>query len=278
MTKVSLGNLTSGAVLLTGHRGILGRAVYSALTNIFPGRSILLFEGDITSNADVDDFLSRSGRVSQLINCAAIVPVKEAEANPLNTYKVNCFGPGLLMTKLTQSNPNAHFIQISSSHVYAASDKPTLNEDDPTGPTGTYGKSKLAGEMLCQDLAAASDTRLCIARVFSLFSAEQEGDYLYPAIRRKLENIEADAPFPLRGWNNIRDFSSAEDHAKRISHLAGKQFEGTVNLGSGVATSVGQFASKIAGSELNFSEGDFDPYPSVMVADITRLKNSGWLE
>ena len=269
---------TSGAILLTGHRGVLGRAVHSALTNIFPQRKILLFEGDITSNADVDYSLARSGPVSQLVNCAAIVPVKEAEADPLNTYRVNCFGPGLLMAKLSQSNPNAHFIQISSSHVYAASNRSILNEDDPAGPTGTYGKSKLAGEMLCQDVAAASDTRLCIARVFSLFSAEQEGDYLYPAIRRKLSNIETDSPFPLRGWNNIRDFSSAEDHAKRIVHLVAKQFEGIVNLGSGVATSVGQFASTIAGSELTFSEDDFDPYPSTMVADITRLKNSGWVE
>jgi dTDP-4-dehydrorhamnose reductase len=80
-----------------------------------------------------------------VINAAAYTAVDRAEDDTALAFAVNATGPGLLGEAAARAGiPVVHY---STDYVFAG-DKPTpYTEDDPTGPAGAYGASKLAGEV-----------------------------------------------------------------------------------------------------------------------------------
>ena len=122
---------------------------------------------DITalSRADLDasDLDSIHGIIESLkphwvINASAYTAVDKAESDSANAYAVNAFGPEQLA--LACAAIGARLIHISTDYVYPGEENVgeerevggagivALSESDPVGPTGVYGASKLAGELL----------------------------------------------------------------------------------------------------------------------------------
>ena len=93
-----------------------------------------------------------------VINAAAYTAVDQAESDSANAYAVNAFGPEQL--GLACAAIGARLVHISTDYVYPGEDseeeeielgRGTLGESDPVGPTGVYGASKLAGELLVKN-------------------------------------------------------------------------------------------------------------------------------
>ncbi len=109
------------------------------------------------------------GEVADLVvNAAAFTAVDKAESEEALATRVNGEGAGLVAGAARALG--APIIQLSTDYVFdGAADRP-YREDDPTGPIGAYGRSKLAGE----EAVAAANPRHVILRtawVYSPFGA-----------------------------------------------------------------------------------------------------------
>lgn len=262
---------------MTGYRGVLGSEIIR-LASKSPSFEILKFEGDVRSSEDINGFFRQSRKIDALIHCASIVPVSLVRKDPLIAYDVNVLGTGRTCSSFYRHNPAGQFVYISSSHVYKARETGFISENSEIAPITSYGRSKFAGELLANDLAEMDGRSLTILRLFSMYSSLQKGDFLYPSIVRKLRTHRTGEPFTLQGWNNVRDFSSAENHAKKILFTVSRAITGTVNIGSGRGQTIGEFAEQIAGYKLKFREDNLDAQPTRIVADISLSKKLGVID
>ena len=107
----------------------------------------------------------RALEVDAIINAAAYTAVDKAETEPEAAGLINQESVGALGRAAAASGiPVVH---ISTDYVFSGEGTRPWTPDDPTGPLGVYGKSKLAGEMALAD----SGARHLILRTAWVFSA-----------------------------------------------------------------------------------------------------------
>lgn len=266
------GNNSGLTVLVTGAAGVLGKRVVRELQS--SPHTIATYDGDISSLEDIETNLVKCSTLDVVVNCAAIVPLSRAAEDPEKAFETNAVAPGRFYRRLAAAFPGAYFLQISSSHVYKPSAGP-LAEEAEVDPSSWYGKTKLAGEYLLQELQAQLGARLGIARLFSLISPDQDESFLYPKLRRLAAQRDERAISAISGWNNTRDFCSADYYAKSLARMVSVQPEGLTNVGSGEGRTVGQLAEIVYGSKLAFSTNSRTQEPSTIVADVSRLMSIG---
>ena len=102
-------------------------------------------ELDVTNEAAVRTTLSEV-KPDWVINASAYTAVDKAESDSVAAYSVNAVGPEILARYSNELG--AKLIHISTDYVYPGEGSAPLTEDDAVGPTGVYGASKLAGELL----------------------------------------------------------------------------------------------------------------------------------
>ena len=102
-------------------------------------------ELDVTNEAAVRTNLSEV-KPDWVINASAYTAVDKAESDSVAAYSVNAVGPEILARYSNELG--AKLIHISTDYVYPGGGSAPLTEDDAVGPTGVYGASKLAGELL----------------------------------------------------------------------------------------------------------------------------------
>ena len=88
--------------------------------------------------------LIRRERPDAVINAAAYTAVDEAEENEVRATAINGAAPGAMARAcVAQGIPLVH---LSTDYVFDGGGTDPWQPDDPTGPLGAYGRSKLAGE------------------------------------------------------------------------------------------------------------------------------------
>ncbi|MDJ0449480.1 dTDP-4-dehydrorhamnose reductase [Methylocystis sp. JR02] len=86
----------------------------------------------------------RHARCNAIINAAAYTAVDKAESEPDLAMRINGEGAGHVAEAAAElSVPLLH---LSTDYVFDGALGRPYREDDPTGPTGAYGRSKLLGE------------------------------------------------------------------------------------------------------------------------------------
>ena len=150
-------------VLVLGRDGQLG----SALKAISPST----YKTTFLSRTDVDlsDLSSLrkavlSYRPVLVVNAAAYTAVDRAETEESMAFRVNAEAPGVIASACNEIG--AVLIHFSTDYVFDGDAKLPYREDAPTNPLGTYGQSKLAGEIA---VSKASE-RYIIIRTAWLYS------------------------------------------------------------------------------------------------------------
>ncbi|UTS79126.1 NAD-dependent epimerase/dehydratase family protein [Phaeobacter piscinae] len=253
-------------VFLTGSGGIVGRHALRALEALAPDAEVLRNTADLTNPGEISQAIEEAGPIDLVVHLAAMVPVKSVQANPGAAFAVNAGGTINLLAALDGSA--ARMLLCSSSHVYASKETP-LRETDATEPVSLYGKTKLMSEQAAQQICAVTGRSLCIARLFSIHDPDQTGSYLRPTLEQRFATHAPETPFELYGARSRRDFLPASDAARLITKLALSNAEGPVNVASGHAMTVADFAQSIAPFPLNIRPvGQND----TLEADVTRLR------
>lgn len=99
------------------------------------------------------------------VNCAAYTAVDRAEDDFELAEKVNVTASKILASCCQQHH--SLLIHVSTDYVFDGNGDRPYREDDPTGPTSVYGKTKLEGERAIEE----SGCRYCIVRTAWLYSS-----------------------------------------------------------------------------------------------------------
>lgn len=128
-------------------------------------------------------------RPELVISAAAYTAVDQAEDEPELAMAANGEAPGIIGRAAAKIG--APVLHLSTDYVFDGSGERAWREDDATGPIGTYGKTKLAGEKAL----AFSGARYAILRtawVYSPFGNNFVKTMLRLAETRDALNVVAD--------------------------------------------------------------------------------------
>jgi dTDP-4-dehydrorhamnose reductase len=132
-------------VAVTGSKG---QVATSLLERAGPKLEVIAVgrpEFDLTDRTAVLAGLE-AARPEVIVNAAAYTAVDKAEAEEALALRVNGEGAGHVAEAAARLG--VPLLHLSTDYVFdGALDRP-YREDDPTGPSGAYGRSKLAGEKL----------------------------------------------------------------------------------------------------------------------------------
>ena len=139
-------------VLLFGGSGQVGtalrRLVGDGVTLSAPGRAEL----DLARPAAIAAAIATSG-ADLVVNAAAYTAVDKAESEPELAQRINGDAPGAMAVQCARRG--IPLVHISTDYVFDGARHGALTEDDPVGPLGVYGASKLAGEQAVRSAGGA---------------------------------------------------------------------------------------------------------------------------
>ncbi|HVP99624.1 MAG TPA: dTDP-4-dehydrorhamnose reductase [Roseiarcus sp.] len=130
-------------IAVTGSRG---QVAASLVERAGPGFEVIALGRPEFELADRGAVVAglEAARPDVIVNAAAYTAVDKAEAEEALAFRVNAEGAGHVAEAAARLG--VPLLQLSTDYVFdGALDRP-YREDDPTGPTGAYGRSKLAGE------------------------------------------------------------------------------------------------------------------------------------
>jgi len=221
---MNVNKLKSYSIGLTGSTGSLGKIILKR----FNKYKIFCFNGDIRDRKKVFEWVNQN-KIDTIIHLAAVVPIKIVNKNQKLAKEINVKGTINLVDACIK-NKIKWFFFASTSHVYKSSIK-KISENSKTKPISFYGKTKLLAENYIKKKLNSKKINFCIGRIFSTTNKNQKKNYLVPDLKGKIKKAKKE--ILLKNLNHYRDFISMHDISEIIFYLRKRNFNGTINLGSG---------------------------------------------
>lgn len=137
-------------ILVTGVGGQLGYDVCKVLdTRGIEHKGVDLADFDITDARATMDYIVAYDP-DAVIHCSAYTAVDKAEEEPDKARAVNTEGPRHIAAACKKIG--AKMVYISTDYVFPGTGDHFYEVDDPTGPLGMYGQTKLDGEKAVKEL------------------------------------------------------------------------------------------------------------------------------
>lgn len=241
--------------LCNSNEGVLARV--ESITNIKPN----FVMGDIR-NIDLLREIFQSYSIDCVVHFAALKAVGESVEKPLEYYDNNINGLLQLLRACNEFSCKK-FVFSSSATVYHTENHPPYFESMSLGPVNPYGWTKMISEQILRDYETSSpSTTVAYLRYFNPVGAHASGligenplgapNNLMPYIsqvavgRREFLSIYG-GDWPTVDGTGVRDYihvvDLAKGHMAAIDYLTHKNKSLTVNLGTGLGTSVLQLVS-----------------------------------
>lgn len=151
-------------ILVTGHDG----QVAQSLGEQAQGHELIFTsypEFDLSKPETIEAAVAKI-QPELIVSAAAYTAVDKSESEPELAMAINGDGPGVLAR--AGAKIGAPIIHLSTDYVFDGSLDRPWREDDPTGPLGVYGVTKLAGEQAVQ-ASGATNAVIRLAWVYSPF-------------------------------------------------------------------------------------------------------------
>lgn len=161
-------------ILVTGKNGQLGWSIYRIVnTNngnnlssnefIFVGREEL----DLSENNSIINYFDNHDKFDIIINCAAYTEVDKAEEEQDLANQIN----HLAVKQLAEiaNEQKAKLVHVSTDYVFDGTGGKPYKETDKANPVNVYGKTKLAGEKVLQEIMPTNAMIIRTSWVFSEF-------------------------------------------------------------------------------------------------------------
>lgn len=222
-------------ILITGSGGQLGQCLRAIHKN-YPKLKFTFLsknELDITNEEQLCKLFFKY-KFKFCVNTAAYTNVDLAESQKKKAYLVNETGAKLISKHCKKHD--VFLIHISTDYVFDGTSGPYY-EDDITNPINVYGKSKLLGESIVEDLF----DKYTILRTNILFGKDSSASFLNWVVNSLRNNQE------IKVVNDqINNPVSVYDCSRTINQLITESILGKYHLGSDNLCSRFDFAMKIA--------------------------------
>jgi GDP-4-dehydro-6-deoxy-D-mannose reductase len=289
-------------ILITGASGFIGR--YLSFDAAERGHEVIgtyLSHNDLTTRTPKHEGIRwvpldmrEEGAVTSLVeeirpeavfHLAAQAYVKQALADPADTFRTNVLGTIHLYEALRKHPPSAGVLLAASSSAYGMVAKVPVAEDTPLRPMNPYGVSKACQDMLSLQYALNFQLRIVRARLYIITGPGKQGDALNDFARQVARAEATGAPGTLKVGNleTRRDISDVRDAIRGLWTVFEKANPvEPVNLGAGESYSMRAVVDTLLGLARVPLTVEQDPSlvrPSdepVIEGDISRLKAMGY--
>ena len=246
------------------------------------------FIGDIRDRNDLDRVFN-ANRFTGVIHLAALKSVSESQKYPTAYEETNVNGTKNLLYAMQQYGVK-NLIFSSTAAVYGETDTGVVTEATKIDPISFYGKTKVLSELLIEEAGKDFGLNFVNLRYFNVAGAlnkklqDDSNDNLIPIVIDKIEKGVSPTIFgsdyPTHDGTAIRDYIHIVDvvgaHLASVDYLSKGGASQTLNIGTGIGTSVLEIVSEILlqkRSELipNFTgrrEGDI----GIVVADPSKAE------
>ncbi|MGX8008618.1 UDP-glucose 4-epimerase GalE [Mesorhizobium sp. ORM8.1] len=269
--------MTSPAILVTGGAGFIGSHTCKRLAaagylpvvydNLSRGNEKAvawgpLFVGDIRDRHALDEAIGRY-RPRAIIHFAALAYVGESVHEPAEYYSTNVAGT-VAVLDAARAAAITNIIFSSSCATYGVPEMLPVHETSSQNPISPYGRSKLMGEQIIGDYAAAYGMKYAILRYFNACGADPDGQigewhspetHLVPRVLMaasglidEIEVFGTDYDTPdgtcVRDYIHVSDLARA--HLKALEHLERGGQSLAVNLGTGRGVSIKEIVQAVS--------------------------------
>ena len=272
--KSNIDFLIGKTVGITGHRGVLGQLFLNSMKD----KDIIIktYDYDIIDYEKLEVWFNNN-HFDYLFHFAAKVPVNYVNDNYLEAYEINTISIYYILKFINNFQKKCWFFYCSSSHVYTPNlitKNIKLNEANATQPYGLYGKTKLDAENIILSLAIKLKINFCIGRIFSYTHSTQKEPYLVPTLINRIRNLTDNEELELYNGSSIRDIMNAQSVVKSIFELTKLQYNGIINIGSGIPISVKEITILILNNlnKKNIKIKCIDKKIDSIVADVSKLR------
>lgn len=240
------------------------------------------------------DAIFAAHRIDGVVHLAGRKSVAESLRDPLGYHRVNVTGLAVLLEAMAAAGVT-RLVFSSSAAVYGPGGGRPLSELSPLFPASPYGRTKLAGERLIHDVAAAGALSWIALRYFNVAGASEPalgdhgGENLLPRIFRAALTGE---PLTVHGDRHdtadgtaVRDYVHPADiasaHGAAVAAVSRERCADVYNAGTGTGSSVRQLISMaelVTGLPVPVRIGPArSADPSYTVADIALIRSrTGW--
>lgn len=138
-------------ILVTGANGQLGNSI-RLLAKHYPQYNFLFTDVDtldITDPQAVGKAI-KDNQVDYVVNCAAYTAVDKAEDDEELCRRLNSYAVGVLGKAAHEAG--AKMVHVSTDYVFSGTSCLPYKETDETRPVSAYGRTKLAGEQILQEV------------------------------------------------------------------------------------------------------------------------------
>jgi UDP-glucose 4-epimerase len=205
----------------------------------------LWVNGDIVSS-NLRFIQQQLGTPSVVYHLAGGSSVGVAIGNPREDFFRTVATTCELLDWVRLTAPDASIVSVSSAAVYGGGHSGSISEEDSLNPFSPYGHHKLMMEQLCHSYASSYNSKIVIARLFSVYGSGLKKQLLWD-ICTKISS--GDDPILLGGsGNELRDWTDVRDVVRALVLLSGAATNPVpiFNIGTGFAISVRDISTSLA--------------------------------
>jgi UDP-glucose 4-epimerase len=236
-------NLVTHDVHVTGIDSLI-RGTLDRIQPLRPCKNFSFVKGDLLNHA----LLQQQTRdIDVIFHEAALIDVTESIHQPALYEKHNVLGTRNVL-EAARRNEVTRVIFASSCAVYGHQATLPIPEDAPLTPLSPYAETKIQGETLCHQYAAAYGLSSVILRYFNVYGPGQHPSAYSGVITRFIANARSDEALTIYGdGTQTRDFIHVEDicHANLLAATEQQAAGEIINIGSGRPTTINGLATMI---------------------------------
>jgi len=246
----------SRKILITGATGFVGKQVLKALQAdktkitlvVRPGwKEKIQDKGQIKASFETEDLFAESAKwwettcndIDTIIHLAWYT---ELGKYLLSDKNMDCLSGTLNLVKGAAVAGVKRVVGVGTCFEYDLT-AGMLSVDTPLKPITPYAATKAATYLVLSQWLSKQNIEFVWCRLFYLYGENEDNRRLVPYIRSRLENNQI---AELTSGNQIRDFMDVSEAGRNIADMAFDNFQGCVNVCSGVPVTVREIAEQIA--------------------------------